>query len=75
MSRVNQRVLIWFEHVERVHKYRLSRWVLTTKVSGGWERGRPRLDWKDGVKVALGSRGVTVEAARLCARDGTSGEP
>ena len=31
-------------------------------------RGRPRLDWMDGVKVALGNRGMTVEAARQCAK-------
>ena len=29
-----------------------------------------RLDgWRDGVKMALGNRGVTVEAARQCAKD------
>ena len=27
-------------------------------------RGRPRLVWMNGVKVALGNRGMTVEAAR-----------
>ena len=25
--------------------------------------------WMDGVKVALGNRGMTVEAARQCAKD------
>ena len=29
-------------------------------VSGGWVRGRPRLGWMDGVKVALGNRGMAV---------------
>ena len=29
------------------------------KVSGGRVRGRPRLGWMDGVKVALGNRGIT----------------
>ena len=29
-------------------------------------RGRPRLGWMDGVKVALGNRGMTVEAAQQC---------
>ena len=33
-------------------------------VIGGRVRGRPRLGWMDGVKVALGSRGMTVKAAR-----------
>ena len=36
--------------------------LLMTEVSGGREQGRPRLGWMDGVKVALGNRGMTVEA-------------
>ena len=43
--------------------------VLMAEVSGGRVRGRPRLGRTDGVKVALGKRGMTVEAARQCAKD------
>ena len=32
-------------------------------------RGRPRLCWIDGVKVDLGSRGMTVEAAQQSTKD------
>ena len=39
------------------------------EVSGGPVRGRPRLCWMDGVKVALGNRGMTVEAARQRQKD------
>ena len=39
------------------------------EVSEGRVRGRPRLGWMDGVKVAFGIRGMTVEAARQCAKD------
>ena len=28
-----------------------------------------RLGWMDGMKVALGNRGITVETARQCAKD------
>ena len=44
--------------------YRLTRRVLMAEVSGGRVRGRPRLGRTDGVKVALGNRGMTVETAR-----------
>ena len=37
-------------------------------VSGGRVRDRPRLGWMDGVKAALSSRGMTVEAVRQCAK-------
>ena len=64
-SRADQRVLRWFGHVERMDDYRMARRVLMAEVSGG----RPRLAWMDGVKVALGNRGMTVEAARQYAKD------
>ena len=63
-SRAEQRVLKWFGHVERMDEYRMARTVLMAEVSVGRVRGRPRLFWMDGVKVALGNRGMTVEAAR-----------
>ena len=50
-------------------EYRLARRVLMAEVSGGRVRRRPRLGWMNGVKVALGIRGITVEAARQCAKD------
>ena len=47
----------------------MARRVLMAEVSGGRVRGRQRFGWMDGVKVALGNRGMTVEAARRCAKD------
>ena len=38
------------------------------KVSGGRVRGRLRLGWMDGVKVALGNRGMTVKDERQCTK-------
>ena len=49
--------------------YRMARRVLMAEVNGGRVRGRPRLGWMDGVKVALGDRGRTVDAARQFAKD------
>ena len=50
-------------------QYHLARRVLMADVGGGRVRGRPTLGWMDGVKVALGNRGMTVEAARQCTKD------
>ena len=69
LLRLHQSVLRWFGHVERMDECRMARRVLMAEVSGGRVRGRPRLGWMDGVKVALGNRGMTVEAARQCAKD------
>ena len=68
-SRADQSVLRWFGHVERMDEYRMARRVLMAEVSGGRVRGRPRLGWRDGVKVAFGNREATVEAARQYAED------
>ena len=62
-------MLGWFGHLEGVDEYRVAGGVLMAEVSGGRVRGRPRLGWMDGVKVALGNGGVTAEAARRCAKD------
>ena len=67
-SRADQRVLRWFGHVERMDEYRMARRVLMVEASGGRVRGRSRLSWMDGVKVTLGNRGMTEEAARQCAK-------
>ena len=50
-------------------EYRIARRVLMAEASGERVQGRPRLGWMDGVKVALGNRGMTVEAARQRAKD------
>ena len=71
-SRADQRVLRWFGHVKRMDEYRMARMVLMAEVSGGKVRWRPSLGWMDGVKVALGNRRMTVEAAR---KIGKNGEP
>ena len=47
----------------------MARRVLMAEVSGGWVRGRPRLDWMDGINVALGNRLVIVEAAQQCDKE------
>ena len=47
----------------------VARSVLMAEVSAGRLRGRTRLGWMDGVKVALGSRGMTMETAQQCAKD------
>ena len=68
-SRADQRVLRWFGHVERMDEYGMARRVLMAEVRGGRLGGRLRLGWMDGVKVALGNREMTVEAAPQCAKE------
>ena len=69
VSKADQRVLRLFGHVERMDEYRMARRVLMAKVSRGQVRGRLRLGWMDGIKVALGNREMTVEALHQCAKN------
>ena len=68
-SRADQSVLRWFRHVERMDEYHMARRVLMAEVDGGRVRERQRLGWMNAVKVVLGNRGMTVEAAQQCAKD------
>ena len=72
-SRADQRVLRWFELMERMNEYSMAVRVLKAEVSGGRVRGRPRLGWMEAVKEALGNRGMMVEAARKIRKSGEPG--
>ena len=55
--------------MERMDEHRIDRRMLIAEVCGSRVRGRPRFGSMDGVKVALGSTGMTVEAARQYPKD------
>ena len=50
-------------------EYRMARRVMMAEVSGWRVRSGLRLGWMDGMKMALSSRGMTVEAVRQCAKE------
>ena len=61
---MDQRALKLFRHVERIDEYRMATNLLMAEVSGRGTHGRPMIGWMDGVKVFLGSSGMTVESVR-----------
>ena len=68
MSRADQSIeMVWACGKNREHC--MARKMIMSEVSGVWVRGRQRLGWMDGVKVGLGNRGMTVEAAHQFAKD------
>ena len=74
-SRVDLRVLRWFGHEERMDEYRMARRVFMAEVvSEARVRGRPRLGWTNGVKVALGNRGMRWKLRVNVRKIGKSGE-
>jgi hypothetical protein len=62
--RVDCSVLKWFGHIERMSKEQLVKRVLKSVASGRNMRGRPKVGWIAGVKVATSNQGMSVEKAR-----------
>jgi len=66
---MDQGVLRWFGHVERMDGDRLVRKVYESEMSGPRCRGRPRKSWMDGVKNVLSKRGLNIQDAKDCVQD------
>ena len=71
-KRVDQKVLKWFGHIERMGIERIIKRVYMSEVEGERGRGRPPYRWKDGVKRACAERDMGVEEARRVCLDRTS---
>ena len=59
-ARVDENVLRWFDHVERMDDERLLKKVMNAKVDGRSARG---FGWMDGVKRALNDRKMDIREA------------
>merc|ERR1712002_884396 len=59
-ERMDQGVLRWFGHVERVYN---------SEVRGVRRRGRPRKSWMDGVNETLGRKGLNIQEAKDSVQD------
>ena len=68
-GRVDQCVLTWFGHVERMDEEHMAKKVVISDVEVNRSRGRPRFGWMDGVRIALEERAMSVEQGRLNALD------
>ena len=66
---MDQSVLRWFGHVERMEDDRLAMNVYESEVQGLRCRGRPRKGWMDDVKVVLPKRGLNIQEAKECIQD------
>ena len=57
-QRIDERVLRWFGHVERMERDMIIKRVYVGKFAGSCSVGRPRKKWIDTVKECLKKRGV-----------------
>ena len=63
---MDQCVLRWFGHGERMEDDRLARKVYESEMQGPRYRGRSREGWMNGVKEVLTKRGLTIQEAKEC---------
>ena len=64
-QRIDQGVLRWFGHVERMGDERMAKRVYESDVRGVRRRGRPRKCWMVGVKEVLARKGLNIQEAKV----------
>ena len=69
-ERIDEGVLRWFGHVERMERDRIAKTVYVGVCAGSHSVCRPRKRWIDTVKVCLRKRGLDVRQARRMVQDG-----
>ena len=68
-ERINESVLRWFGHVERMEKDRITKRVYVGECAGSISVDRTRKNWIDCVKECLKKRGLDVRQARRMVHD------
>ena len=68
-EKVEQNVLRWFGHIERMSDERLVKRMYNSDILGARRRGRPRKRWVDEVNESLVRRGLSIQEARECVQD------
>ena len=68
-ERIDEGVLRWFSHVERMERDRIAKRIYVGECAGSRSVGRPRNRWIDTVKECLKKRGLDVRQARRMVQD------
>ena len=68
-KRVNESILQWFHHVERMERDRIAKRVYVVECDGSLSVGRPRKRWNDTVKDCLRKRGLDVRQTMRMVQD------
>ena len=63
-TKVVERMLNWYGHVEKRDGKRLLHRVKDFEEAGKWRKGRPKRRWRDCVKIDMHEFGLTPEMAQ-----------
>ena len=64
-QRIDQDVLRWFGHVEKMGDERMAKRMCGSDVRGVRRRGRPSKCWMDGVKEVLARKYLNIQEAKV----------
>ena len=68
-QRIDQGVLRWFGHVERMRDERMAKRVHESDVRGVGRRGMSRNCWMDGVREMLAIKGLNIQEMKVSLED------
>ena len=68
-ERIDEGVLRWFGHVEKMERDRIAKRVFVGVCAGSRSVGRPRKRWVDTVKECLKKRGLDIRQSRRIVQD------
>ena len=68
-EKIDEGVLRWFGHVERMENDKIGKRVYVGECGGRCSAGRPRKRWIDTVKDCLKKRGLDIRQARRMVHD------
>merc|ERR1712002_1140838 len=68
-ERMDQGVLRWFWHVERMGNERLVKRVYDSEVRGVRRRGRPKKSWMNGVNETFERKGLNIQEVKDSMQD------
>jgi len=55
---IKTKQLLWYGHVQRMEEGRLPKEVTKWCPPGRRKRGRPKLNWAEGIRVLMGEKGL-----------------
>ena len=68
-ERIDEGILQWFSHVERIERERIVKRVYVGECDGSGSEGRPWKRWIDTVKECLRKKGLDIRQARRMIQD------
>jgi hypothetical protein len=55
---IKTKQLQWYGHVQRTEEGRLPKYVMKWRPPGRTKRGRPKLNWAEGIRGLMGEKGT-----------------